>query len=129
MRSQEAPSDMGLAEVLGLMVERAEEGDWEGFSGLMDAQYPDLLEVYHQRRRALHATSVSEGPAGELFHQFQDSGLDPYPSWFNKIEPTWMQSMRARSPRSFDSGRRGVDGSSILLTIWRRRQGSWVTPM
>jgi len=66
------PSEMGPAEVLDLMVERADEGDWEGFSGLLDAQHTEVLEVFHHRRRALHATNVSQDPRREAFRQFRE---------------------------------------------------------
>jgi DNA-binding beta-propeller fold protein YncE len=69
---KDAPSEMEPADVLSVMVERADEGDWEGFSRLFDSQHRGLLEVYHQRRRALHATNLSLDPAREVFHQFQE---------------------------------------------------------
>ncbi len=75
--SEGASQQMGPADVLRAMVECAEEGDLEGFSGMLDANHNELLEVYHHRRRTLTATNVSQDPVREIYGQFQD--LRPRP--------------------------------------------------
>jgi DNA-binding beta-propeller fold protein YncE len=76
-RSQHTTSEMGPAEVLDLMVARAEEGDLEGFREHLDADHTEVLEAFHHRRQALHATNVTEDPVRELFCQFQENRPRP----------------------------------------------------
>lgn len=76
-RSLEVTSQSEPADVLDVMVERAEEGDWEGFSEFFDEGHAEMLNVYHQRKQALPATLVSADPAREVFRQFRE--LRPRP--------------------------------------------------
>ncbi len=76
-RSQEATSEMEPAAVLEVMVERAAEGDWAGFCEFLDEGHREMLQLYQQRKQALHATLVPEDPAREVFRQFREQSPRP----------------------------------------------------